>query len=339
MAMSVYPDQARKASDAGVQWLRGNLTEEGGYGIPALLPHYKTPMALAAAGFLDEARASLSWITERYVGPDWHARDPQDAAAASRQCDLYEDLWLAWGAQKIGMLRESHGIYSRCRDLQDPATGGVRSRIGPDSANFYDLRSTALTGLVGLIVGDEQAVAGAVEFTLRLIADQPDQSQGFFLVRDGNGDLVTSFPEKDARLFVVGFAEQQADPLYYALGLGLTFLAAAYEQGGVRACLTGAFRYAEQCMARTDAILRHHYTGKIGWGMALLYRVGGHSEHRVMAEQAVSHLLRTQLDSGAWWIPTLYRTLEEQPRAVTLDRTAEHSLWLRLFSDTMRAEG
>ncbi|OIJ66087.1 hypothetical protein WN71_020735 [Streptomyces mangrovisoli] len=213
----------------------------------------------------------------------------------------------------------------------------MRSRIGADGEEFYDLRSTALAGLVGLSVGDDEAVAGALDFTRRLMADQPDLPRNFFLVRDSKGHLVTSFDDAEARLFTVGFAEHQRDPLYYALGLGMTFLAAAHERDGAPESLSGALAYAEQCMARTDAILRHHYTGKIGWGMAKLYRLTRRPEHRAVAEQAAEHLLRTQLSSGAWWIPTLYSAPEEQPRAVTLDRTAEHALWLRLFSDTMRA--
>jgi hypothetical protein len=339
MASKSYAVRARQASLRGVDWLRQNLTEEGGYGIQGLLPHYKSPMALATCGYPDEARATLSWIAQRYSGPDWHTRDPQDTAAAARQCDLYENLWLAWGAHQAGMPREARGLYGRCRDLQDPVTGGVRSRVGTAAADFYDLRSTALAGLVGLSLGDEQAVSGAAGFTLRLIAEQPDPSQGFFLVRDGQGRLVTSFPEIDARLFVVGFAERQKDPLYYALGLGMTFLAAAYEQSGTLDFLSGALRYAEECMARTDGILRHHYTGKIGWGMSLLYRITGQHQYRTVAEQAVGHLLRTQLESGAWWIPTLYGSFGDQPRSVTLDRAAEHALWLRLFSDTIPADG
>lgn len=339
MATNPYAVHARRASLRGIEWLRQNLTEDGCYGVEGLLPHYKTPMSLATCGYPDQARAVISWITERYTGSDWHTRDPQDTAAALRQCDVYENLWLAWGAQKAGMAREARGFYGRCRDLQDPVTGGVRSRVGAAPVDFYDLRSTALTGLVGLSIGDARAVSDAAEFTLRLIADQPAISEGFFLVRDGKGKLVTSFPEKDARLFVVGFAERQRDPLYYALALGMTFLAAVYEQRGVSDFLSGALRYAAECLARTDGILRHHYTGKIGWGMSLLYRITGEHRYRTTAEQAVGHLLRTQLGSGAWWIPTLYERVGDQPRSVTLDRSAEHALWLRLFSDTLPADG
>ncbi|MEU1342755.1 hypothetical protein [Streptomyces sp. NPDC005827] len=296
-------------------------------------------MALATSGYPEQARAAISWIAQRYTGSDWHTSDPQNTAAIARQCDAYENLWLAWGAQRSGMTREARGFYGRCRDLQDPVTGGVRSRVDALSVDLYDLRSTALTGLVGLSIGDEQAVSHAAEFTLRLMEDQPDTSRGFFLVRDGKGQLITSFPEGDARLFVVGFAQRQHDPLYYALALGMAFLATVYDQYGEAEFLSGARRYAAECMARTNWILRHHYTGKIGWGMSLLYRITGEHQYRAMAEQAVSYLLRTQLASGAWWIPTLYESFDDQPRAVTLDRSAEHALWLRLFSDTFRAEG
>src|SRR5262249_20717414 len=152
---------------------------------PRLAEGYKIPAAFAGAARLTEGRALLDEFLAGYCGSEWHFVDPNDTVPKSRMCDLYEDLWLAWGALALGRGDIAAGIMSFVQRFVDPGTGGVRSGTGLTSTpkTIVDLRSTALAGIVWTMSGRLDMAATAARFCENVYADQPNTSLGFALVR------------------------------------------------------------------------------------------------------------------------------------------------------------
>ncbi|WP_141579459.1 hypothetical protein [Actinomadura sp. WMMA1423] len=319
-----------EATARGTEWLLARLDAADLRAPSSLAACYKLPLLFGELGLLDEGRAALARLRAQFTREDGHTVDERDASARARWCDLYEDLWVAWGANRLALSDEAAVSYQFCLRHLNPKIRGFASRVAgtPHGEGIYDLRATALAGLVALDIGDAETARTAGTFTLRLLEDQPEPDRGFYLTVDDDGQIIRSRPDMPDRICAV--RGDQNNPLYYALGLGMTFPAKLYQQTSEERHLDGARLYGELCMAHGRRILCHHYTGKICWGMSLLHALTGEPSYKVAADQAVGHLLDTQMADGSWWLPTLYSEPEDQPPAVTLDRTAEYTLWLSL---------
>jgi hypothetical protein len=326
------PDE-RVVSDA-LGWLSSVRNPGGGYAAASLSAHYKSPLLFAQCNLSATGNEILEWTVDNYMTSAGHFQETGGTTSAVRRyCDLYEDLWLAWGASRLQQARVANEIFDFCLKFLDDKHGGFRSLIqdaGLGEPTPYDLRSTALAGIAALAAGKEQVAREAGRFTIALLEMQPENASEFFLVRDASGKLITSYPPDVARFFSVPERPIPGEtPLYYALGLGMTFLAKLYELTGDSTHLAGAERYAAQCRKRGEDILRNHYSGKLGWGFKLLQRLTGRTEYGELSAIAVGYLLRTQMPSGAWHVPTLYPDFLDQPLSFTIDRTAEYALWIQ----------
>jgi hypothetical protein len=279
-----------------------------------------------------EGNLTLNWIINHYMTKAGHFEETASGAAVSRFCDLYEDLWIAWGAARLGRSEVSRTIFGFCSNFFDTRFGGFRSTLKTVpviGAEIYDLRSTALAGLVALTMGELDIAVAAGKFTAALMDLQPDVREEFLLVRDEQGNLKESYPAELARFFVIPrFAGRSQTPLYYALGLGIILLARLFEVTGDTRCLAAAERYALVCQDYGKEVLCNHYSGKLGWAFRVLSRLTGKQEYKQWADQAIEYLFETQLPSGAWSVPTLYARSEDQPLLFTIDRTAEYILWI-----------
>jgi hypothetical protein len=208
----------------GVEWLVLFLREnKGNTNATALEALYKTPMAFAEVGKIADGRDLLHFVVDNYLTDNGHFQGAL-SQSSQRQCDLYQDLWLAWGAYRL----QDFSVAEKCMGFilrfTDKSNGGLRSNIAADSKNVcWDLRSTALGGIVSLSMSHLRVAERAGNFVIRILELQPNFEEGFYLVMDKNGKLVTHFNEDHGRYYIV--ARDQAQPLYYALGLATAFLA------------------------------------------------------------------------------------------------------------------
>lgn len=323
----------------GIKWLTTVRRPDGSYIATSLAAHYKSPLLFAETDMAAEGNLTLDWIINHYMTKDGHFEETASGAAVSRFCDLYEDLWMAWGAARLGRSEVSRTTFDFCSNFFDTSFGGFRSTLKTTpaiGADIYDLRSTALAGLVAITMGELDVAVAAGKFAVALMDLQPDVGDKFLLVRDEHGNLIKSYPTDLARFFVIPrIADRSQTPLYYALGLGIILLAKLFEVTGETRFLTTAERYAAVCRDYGREVLRNHYSGKLGWAFRVLSRLTGKQEYTRWANQALEYLLETQLPSGAWSVPTLYARSEDQPLSFTIDRTAEYILWITY----VRSEG
>ena len=328
----------RGAAHMGIEWIIQNTESNGRLRrASSLQAYYKTPLSLAEAGREEEANHVINWITRNYARDDGYY---QDAAAAQtpRRADLYETLWIAWGAAVLERSDIANGALAFALRHLDPADGGLySSAAGNARAQGKDLRSTALGGLVSTVMGRMDAAAAAAAFVMSLLRLQPRLESGhFFLVRDYSGRIITSFPSDSERYFVI--TPRQPRPLYYALGLAVAFLAKLALVTGNPQYLDAAQAYVDVCASYGQSLLLHDYAGKLAWGLALIYRQTGQALSESWLIEICDYLCTLQQPSGEWHLTFLPRTeiTRSGIQNMSYDRTAEYSLWLNYVTRESR---
>ncbi len=324
----------------GIHWLLRVRGSEARYPSHDLVSHYKSPLLLAEGGLVAEGTEVLSWLVTNYMTDANHFYDKEDRAARGRYCDLYEDLWIAWGASRLSSDDLARSIFGFCLCFFDEDHGGFASRVAhlaSDQSQLYDLRSTSLAGVVALELEELDAATAAARWVTDLIQGQKDDA-GFFMVRDQRGEIVRTYPPNLARIFVVPKRVSPfATPLHYALALAIIFLVKIYDSTARDEYLTTAREYASLCVGQEPAILRNHYSGKLAWGLALLAGATGEDSYLSKARAAINYILSNQQATGQWSVPTLFPKLEQQPLPVTIDRTAEYTLLAKYIRDSFQS--
>ena len=270
---SHYTLELSHAISSGTRWLRSNRTPDGLYPTCDLVSHYKSPLLLAEAGFAADGQTVLGWLVENYMTKSGHFHDPADAAAKSRFCDLYEDLWIAWGAARLHDEETARVTFDFCVSFLSDRHGGVSSNVSMAAgrcAQLYDLRSTALTGITALAQHRTDVAKACALFVTQLIQAQAAESSQFFIVRNEKGNLITEYPEELARIFVISADSRTPGgvPLYYALALAVIFLFQLYCATMSPEYLDTAKQYAIVCSRHADFIFRNHYSGKVAWAFS-----------------------------------------------------------------------
>ena len=222
---SLHARARSHAISSGTRWLRSNRTPDGLYPTCDLVSHYKSPLLLAEAGFAADGQTVLGWLVENYMTKSGHFHDPADAAAKSRFCDLYEDLWIAWGAARLHDEETARVTFDFCVSFLSDRHGGVSSNVSMAAgrcAQLYDLRSTALTGITALAQHRTDVAKACALFVTQLIQAQAAESSQFFIVRNEKGNLITEYPEELARIFVISADSrfQAGCPCITRAGLG-----------------------------------------------------------------------------------------------------------------------
>lgn len=319
------------AANDGIRWIIGNLRSNGSLkGASGLAAYYKAPLTLAEVGKKSEADLILNWIMEKYTRGDGAYRQEPGGSEPTRASDLYETLWIAWGANKLQRTEISTAALEYALRFFDPADGGFYSYTGTDyRLRGKDLRSTALGGLVSALLGRMDCAAAAAGFVISLLNSQPRLETGsFFLVCDSYGGVITQFPPESERYFVIKPDQQR--PLYYALGLAVAFLAKLALLAGNWEYLSAARAYVDVCALYGDKLLRHDYAGKLAWGLALIYGQTGEESSESRLIEICDYLCSLQRPNGEWRIGLLPYVMGTGQSVidVSYDRTAEYSLWM-----------
>ena len=311
----------------GVDWLvravsrTGVLNDQCG-----LTAYYKLPLALALAAQHEDGRRILGLATQKFRTTEGHFVD-RDPGRRLRYCDLYEDLWLSWGALALGESSSARRTFSYVERFFDRRSGGLSSTVDtPPGKRLFDLRSTALGGLVALELGDADIAQRAAQFTAHLLLDQPLDPTGFYLVRDADGAIVREFAKDRERFFIV--RRDQHRPLFYALGLAVCLLARYGLVTGDLSFLPTARQYVDASLAISMTALSHDYSGKLFWGLCLLDQLTGDGSYAELSARVGRYLCERQSAEGAW-VPSDEQGLQ---MARSLDLTAEYCVWLQLVA-------
>jgi hypothetical protein len=307
-------------------WLVRSLDDASN--LVQLRTHYKVPAAMAQIGRSDLGLAVIDSLVGRYQRFDGHFSDESHNPEQSRYCDLYEDLWLAWGAHLLGSRGVAESTFAFALGLQDVKCGGFRSSAGRALCGappyFADLRSTCLAGIVALAMGIDEVANSAAKFAKMLLADQPKLPSELLLVRSLTTGQLLAHAEGVPPRFL-GIARTSTRPLYYALGLAIAFLVLCGSKLKDPSMVHAARMYATACMAFAPECLTHDYSGKLYWAFSILGEAECGDEYEDIALRIGKYICGRQLADGRWTGAAGGNT-----PCQSVDLTAEYLFWLKL---------
>lgn len=317
-----------QAADRAGGWLAARLRDDGSYGPEAddLACYYKSPYLFQLSGRAREAARLLTFIRGRFMRPDHDfatSADHKSDNAAFTEYWAYPNGWLAIAAQRMGRFDVAYPAFEYLRSCREPGQDGFLTSGSAGSGDGgTDALTTAHLGLVCLYFGDLERAQGAGRWLARLLAIQPDLSEGLFLRCDGLGHLVRDVPEGKAAFHVV--SSREPDQAYFMIGYPIAFLAKLFEATADDAHLRAARGYLDFGLSCEGNLRTCHTSHKVAWGAAVLARITGDPRCTELSAAIADHLLGIQDSSGAW--------LADQPAHTTFDQTAEIAIWLQEIS-------
>ena len=320
----------------GLDYLLGHYDPAGGETTLArnLVAHYKMPYVLARLGRADVAGGAMDHIANEFLDEQGDLRRQGSKTlnpVYADHLDHYMTTWVIRGAAALARREAAEGMLEYLKTQQDGQTGGIGTRRGAGQA---DVGTTAAFGLAACDVGDIQAAAAAAGF-LGLALDAQPTADALPLRFDGRNP-VRQYPTDAAGFFVIhADAEGQA---YWFPGIAVAFLTRLAMETGQDAHATRARDFMAFAMTCADDKYATLASGKLGWGAKLLGLHTGEAAFFHPARIVAENLLHVQRDDGRWTLPDDGGGAQEDP-AVTLDVTAEMSLWLLEAEDLFRSQG
>jgi hypothetical protein len=209
----------------------------------------------------------------------------------------YPNAWMVCGAQKLGRHDIAYPGMRFLLGLQHPETGGFRMQRDKMDA-IQDVLNASQAGNACLNSGNLDAALKVGGF-LRMMWDaQPYPDRELFFVYKPGVGLRTEFPDERQRLHSIRVdTPRQA---YFNMGIAAAFLARLTMATGDTTWADLGAQYLEIGFNVLDELYETAQVGKVGWGAALIYVVGGDERHLRLAERVGEAMIAQQTDTGGW---------------------------------------
>lgn len=288
------------ARDRGADYLEHRQREDGLVGDESagLGGFYKATYALAAAGRTRAAGRMVGWLRQNA------ATAAGDFSGAWERGGLatvypYGNAWIAAGLLRAGAFDLGGRALDFLALLQDPHSGGLRTRIDREGPEVrQEVMSSAMAGVAALIGGRLELADGVARFLRTILAAQPRPAEMLCHIYTPAQGVITEFPEERAGEFaVIANRPQQA---YFMYGIGAAFMAGYALARGDRRALDDAAAFLLPAHHATGAMYETAQVGKVAWGAALLAGATGDAAQRDLALRAAGALLAQQNPDGSW---------------------------------------
>lgn len=289
-------EQALDSSRKGASWLLDRLRPDGSLDQAQYLnAYYKLPAALAATGHVVEAERVLDFVASRFLGEDGDL----DGSGIPwfEQFRIYPHAWLAFAAASRGRWEIVRPLLRYLSAAHRPATGGFEARAD----GTQEIMTTAMGAMAALWCGRVDLALGAAGWLERVFAAQPDLQRGLYHVWRPEHGLVTEFEDERAVWYLVD--ARQTRQWYYQYGISAAFLSQLAAHTGQMHWLELGRRYLHACRHCREDVFRTPQAGKIGWGAAWTFRVGGQAGDAAIARAVVDGLIALQQPDGSWHDP------------------------------------
>ncbi len=301
------------AAARGVDWLEAQLDADGR--LPGALhdlgSYYKWPLALATLGQTGEARRLFETILDSFLTSHGDYRTDANGLAAKsvdplygQISDTYTNTWPIVAARLLGHAEIGQISLDCLRERFVETTGGYLTGIpGQHSDRRQDIVTIAGCGNA-LLAWDAVAEAvGAGDCLLRILEQQGDQGEIFYLYVDADGQLLKG--DLGIPSILTRIDPTEPGQVYVYWGMAAVFLARLFCVTGTRRFLDGARSYLDRHEACGDAVFDGLGCCKTGWAAATLFRLTGEGAYREIAVRAATELVRVQCADGSWSRPQL----------------------------------
>lgn len=325
-----------EARDRGVKWLSQQVSDNGKpAGAELGNSWWRAPWALVVGGAPEVAAQMIGWMEREALAEDGSLRPgPYDAPPA--QSPVYHLSPLAIASWLLGNYDTANRIMNAMTAFIDPESGGVFEYRSFRSDPIQDTLKTAQLGVSALVTGQSTVSDGVANWLIRNYEDQPDLPNRYFSSRR-NGELVTSFDQKDAFNRVVDYSlPQQA---FFHPGIAAAFLTGYHEQTGNKRAIETARNYLKITTGGGDLQFEDPTSVQIckfGWGVAHTYQTASDADLRPWVIRMGEWFLARQKQDGSW-APASFMTPEPGP----LDyywKTAEHVMELSYIITSLSSQ-
>jgi len=339
---SVHAQECVEAAHRSAAWLLSRQKPNGGWrGLenPPVDAYYKVGWAFNLLGEATAAERALDYVRQHFLQSDGDFM-PRVALWHREVHYQYANGWLTIGAQQMGRYDIAQPASRFLLSQQDPVHGGFYSlRTESGQKQRADTMSTGIGGLACLATGQIEAARRAAGFFENLIKAQPAPGERFYITVQPDGQLVSQFPEDEARWRVVDAT--QKDQVWYAAGLPFAFAVLLYQATGAKRYLDLAgwlFDFQSRCVNPWDG----GSSGKAAWGCSMLYHLTGQARYRDIALHIAGNIMASQFSDGriVWGGPASYGPEQAgQLAPKDFDHTAEFTVWLTLTGSNLLARG
>lgn len=328
------------SAQKGADWLCQKMSSDGSFGEDAkdIAFYYKTLLALALAGRLVEASRCIGWIRNNLVMDNGAIVDKDSPWITDWR--PYPAAWIIWGAKAMERADIVALVGEYLLAYHDPKWGGFfNSRQSRDAGSgIEEIVQSTMGGMACIDLGNLAIAEGVGELLGKILDSQPDIQSGLYVRVDSVGGLITelepikiagsdgSYGGKDIRQYFVNASEEKQ--YYFSAGLPIAFLVRLFwltQNKKYLETANGYYNFTTHCAAD---VRRCTTSGKLGYGLGLLYQVSGQDRHREEACEVADYLLEIQQNDGSWYTPMAYSSPEEQPLGEKVDITAEFVVWL-----------
>lgn len=279
------------AREKAVAWLEHHLDADGAVtdGTPALAA--RGPLALVYAGRYDLAARHLGWL-----------------AGLDRQ-ELTFGEGTRYGSYGLALLAQGAVAASRwdiARQLHEELAAWLAPCGAPWSRTSAGCGETevvvsAQAGITLLALGDLERANRIGEHLCEAWRAQPSPEERFFMLTDGEGQLLTELPagiddDERAHRVVERTGRRQH---FFVGGILAAFLVQIHWATGQREPLDVARACQAFAMGQTHQFETLQVC-KTGWGSAFLSVATGEASYRAWTERLGAWFADTQLDDGSW---------------------------------------
>ena len=314
----------RGAIKKGINWVCEQMNADGTVNPvdKGAFAYYKLPWALAMAGRIEEAESIVRWIVAECMTDDGdfesHKRNK-----FHRDYYGYENAWIVLAAHLLGLFDISTGGWSYIERFQDPATGGICSRMpyDADSNGLEDPLSSAWVPGVCLHLGKLDMALRAADFLQGIWDSQPDTGRQFYFLWRPKGGFITSKPPEEPAERDYRISTTEPENWHYITGAQVAFLAKLYLITRDPKHLALARRARDFGMSCHDDLSRSDSAGKFCYGNTYLFRATGEERYLETAIRCADYLCSDQKPAGCWM----------RGGKPTASSTAEFCVWMMSF--------
>jgi len=342
--MTIKSEQLIEAAHKAGRWFVSRQTPKGNYignetpdanGIYAdthdIGCYYKSVHFLRAAGESLAAARAMRYVVDSFMTAqgDFY-NTPENRTSGSYTpvfCQLYPNMWLMRAAAAMEWLDLCRSILGFLKKYRDPKTGGYYASVNP-ATDIIDSNATGYGIFCCLLGGDIESAIQSAELILRMIKEQPEPTERFYLRWKEETGYETDFsgiPEKSHNYCVID--AKKPGQAYWCWGWPMNGLIKLYGHTGEERYLKGAIEIYDFLASCHEHAFHFTTAGKDGWGSSMLYRITGDKRYLKTALSQMEFILEAQQDEGYMLGPGA-ESFEAQPLRTTYDFTADFGSWL-----------
>jgi hypothetical protein len=210
-----------ESAEQVISFLESKLQKDGSYGTEAkdIACYFKSPMLFLTGDRPHSADAVLNHIQTEFMIVDGDFRNSPDTRSANGAYNEYASYmngWIVRAAHRRGRTNISEPGYNYLKQYNLGENAGFLTNDVKAQSGVTDVLTAAHHGLVNLEMENMDIAISAGNYLCKALSRQPNLSEGFYLRRDKQGEVITQFSKEQAAFSFVSATEP--NQLHFMIG-------------------------------------------------------------------------------------------------------------------------